>query len=54
MKTYTKPLAEVFELRVTENIASQYENVTTTWNQATGVVNTEYNILAKAASIIGD
>ena len=52
MKTYTKPLAEVFELRVTENIASQYENVTTTWNQATGVVNTEYNILAKAASIL--
>lgn len=50
MKTYTKPLAEVFELRVTENIAASAK-AQARWDAAKKVMVTEYDLLAGEGSV---
>lgn len=49
MKTYTKPLVEVFELRVTENIAASAK-ANAKWDAEKKVMITEYDLLAGAGS----
>lgn len=49
MKEYKKPLVEVFELRVTENIAVS-ASAKAKWDKAWGAI-TEYNLLAGEGSI---
>ena len=54
MRTYTKPLAEVLELRVTENIAASKSSIAGTvrkkWNAVGARITNEYNILTQAVS----
>lgn len=50
MKTYTKPLVEVFELRVTENIAAS-SAAKAKWDAAKKVMVTEYDLLGGAGSV---
>ena len=50
MKKYTKPLVEVYELCVTENIASGNAAAKAKWDAAKKVMTTEYDLLAGGGS----
>lgn len=49
MKKYTKPLVEVYELRVTENIAASAA-AKAKWDAAKKVMTTQYDLLAGGGS----